>query len=195
MAREGVLPGERLVRHHTDGVQVAAYVGRSALPYFRRRVSRSSGQSIGAALTAAHSGVGNLHHSARAEQDVSRFQVAVNFAVAVKMSEAAQQPGEDVPHVIGRLRLPHPARPVTAFDELHRVVGLARRQGAPVEDLDQVLVADLAEGVELASEKGGLGGSHQLQGKLAVADRILDPVHTARPALAEEGADLVPLWN
>ena len=119
----------------------------------------------------------------------------MNLAMTVEMSEATQQPGEDVPHVIRGLRLPHPARPVAALDQLHRVVGLARGQGAPVEDLDQVLVADLAEGVELAAEKSGLGGSDQLQGKLAVADRILDPVHTARPALAEEGADLVALWN
>src|SRR6266446_7541354 len=115
----------------------------------------------------------------------------MDLTMAMQVRKPSQYPRQQMPHLVRRLRLPHPPRPIPTLDEFHRVIGLAGGQSTPVEDLDQILVTDLAEGVELTAQERGLGGGDQLQRQLAVADQVLDPVHAARAALTQEGTDFV----
>ena len=86
------------------------------------------------------------------------------------MGDGAQDSGQDSPHLFGRLRRAHATTPISSLDQFHRVVGVSRGDSAPVEDVDQVLVTDLTEGVELAAQPGRLDGTNELQGKLEIAD-------------------------
>ena len=176
---EGMLTGQGFIRHHADRIEIAPNIGRRALPDFRSRVTGRSGESNRGSTTPSHSDVGDLHDPTSTQQYVSGLQVSVDLAVAVKVSEPPQEACQNASNLVRGLRLAHLPHPIGPLDQFHRVVGLAGGQRTPVEDLDQILVADLAEGVEFASKKRRFGGCDQLQRELAIADRVIDSIHAA----------------
>src|SRR6185312_1096924 len=113
----------------------------------------------------------------------------------MEMGEATQDAREDSSHFLGELSRAHAATPVPSLDQFHRVIRITRGEGAPVEDLDQVLVADLTEGVELTAKPHRLGGTDQLQGELNIADGVVYAVDTTGSALAEDRANAIASWE
>ena len=150
------LPGEELVEHQTERVEVAAGRDFPSRELFRRHVGRCARRDVGAfdlLREAGEAEVGDARPAAAVHHDVRRLQVAVEHADLVRRRKA----GADLPCDLDRLVLrempdaPQQRRQVLAVDVFHRQevmpVGFAR-----VVDPADVRVRDLARGAHLCEE-------------------------------------------
>ncbi len=203
VGRERLLPTERFVRHHADGIDVAANRGRFARQPFGREVSRRAEHDPGLGEIAAARGgdaeVGELGPAALVEQDVARFDVAVQDPVLVRRREPREnilQDGHDA-----RRRHRAAADLVMqrrAGQRLHHEIDVLAVV-TEVVDRDDVRVARGGGGARFvleASEHVGTGTPvrvEHLDRDVAGEPAIACEVHGAHAALAEERAEFVPV--
>ena len=153
----GTVPGEQLVEHHPDRVEVAARAHRKALCLLGREVARGAhdraglGDLRGARLRDPE--VGDLDAALLVDDHVVRLQVAVHDAAAVRESRGTQDLLGELDRVVrGQRRLLADDRVQrTAVEVLHRdVVGAAPL--AAVVDADDVRVRERRGARGLAAE-------------------------------------------
>jgi hypothetical protein len=127
------------------------------------------------------------------EDDVSRLEVAVDDAVAVRRRQRRQ-------HLVGDAGDARPAERPVALDaggqrvslqELHHHAGAAVRQGLPVGHLHHVRVAQPADQLRLAAKARHLlaiarqVADQPLERERAAQVDVLDLVHLPHPAAPE----------
>ena len=124
LARNGTRPGEQLVEHHAQAVDVGAAVdavGR-ARGLFRRHVPRGAGDEslFAAACLVLAQGEAEVHQHRRAfggENDVGRLDVAVDDQPRVGVRQSVGHGGDDPRRLLpGRAVVPQPAAEVGAFE-------------------------------------------------------------------------------
>ncbi len=183
LAGERRAPGEHLVEHHTEGVDVAARVDGQALGLLGREVGGGAHDEAGLChllVRADRTGdaeVGDLDLAVGGDEDVARLDVAVHDTVAMRIGERL---GDPCSHG-GRLQ--RRQRSLGADDRGERFPvdvfhddEVGRLRLAPVEDRDDVGVAQVGGGLGLSAEaldEGVVGGElreEHLQRHEAVED-------------------------
>lgn len=106
VAGERQRPGEGLVEHQPQGVQVGAPINLSALHLFRGKVGGRAHQCAFACQPVACGGlgdaeIGDLHPSIPTQQDVGRFDVTVNEVGSVSGGKGIADRGTDMQCVVG----------------------------------------------------------------------------------------------
>ena len=190
-ASNGSVPGEQLVEHDPDRVEVGARVDRVALRLLGREVLRGAHDRAGLGHVgragARDPEVGDLGAPLVVDDHVVRLDVAVHDPAPVGEARGL----EDLDHEVDRERrleravVAHDLLEVAALQELHRdVVGAVPL--AAVEDLHDVGVLQPGGAGRLAAEAldelGVLGEApvEQLQRDLAAELRVLG-AGTRRP--------------
>ena len=105
--RQDVVPGERtepgnhLVAHDADRVQIVGDTGRFALDPIRTQIGHCSQHFTGRGLVRlsrfCDAEVGDLHSARGTEQHIPRFAVAVQDSGCVRGAEGGQDVGEHHP--------------------------------------------------------------------------------------------------
>ena len=207
-AGEGRIAGEAFVEHGAEGVEVGAAVDRRRQlgDLFGAQVGDGAGQVAGAGdrKIADVEGQAEVHQPRAPEfalagdHDVARFDVAVDDAAAVAISQAAGDFFADFEHV--------GSRQAAAFDDGGQ--GFALDQGhddkqraavaAEVVDRHQGGMVELGNGLGFAFETGfGFGRKggrrHHLDGHFAAQEGVVgavDHTHAAPPELAGDAVSL-----
>ena len=204
VALEGDLAREHLEEHDADRVEVRPLVYPLALGLFRRKVlcRAEDGARLRHALVAGvrDAEVGDLHGARVVDEDVLRLHVAVDHAVLVGVGECREQAQRDADRVVAA----EPAAPPDelfeglALDVLHHdEVGAV--EGAPVEDGDEVGVAEACRRLRLAPEAldelgvPHVAGEQHLEGYAASQVQIFAEVDVGHPAAAQLAQHAVPL--
>jgi len=149
VAAEGELPGEALVEHDAQRVDVGAGVDRTAVGLLGREVVGAADEHVGARDAglpvrvdgAGDPEVGELHGPVAGQEDVLGLDVAVDHALRLRVRERAAHLGADAGGLGGlqRALAPHARLEVLPLDELHdqvRPLGVL----APVEQVHEVRV-------------------------------------------------------
>jgi tRNA A-37 threonylcarbamoyl transferase component Bud32 len=213
VAVEGEPPGQGLVGEHPEGVDVRPVVDDVRRGLLRRHVLRrpDDGADPGEPLRLGRPGplgdaeVEHLHEVAAVgpaeDEDVLRLQVAVHDAALVRRPEGPADLQEDGDRP-GQRHRPVPvedARQALPVERLHDEVGLPLRGVPEVEDLDDVLLPDLAGGPRLVLEAvhqlgvvGVLGPEHLHGHPLAQRD-VLGEVDAPHAPLAQPRQHAVPV--
>ena len=197
---EGGHPGEQLVHHHAQGVEVGAAVGGEALGLLGAEVGGGAddrpgaSQLVGVVPGPGDAEVGDLDGALGGEQHVGRLDVAVHQAAVVGGAQGGGDAGPDLGHPAGLQRPfgPQQLAQVLALDELHDhvvdalvappvvdvhdvdVVEVGGRLGLPPEALDEALV-------------GGVLRVEDLDGHPAVEETVVADPHVGHPAARQVG--------
>ncbi len=198
--RERMLARDELVEHDAERVDVGPFVGAAAghllgghvgeRPHETARLRERDRAEVLDATEVREPG-----RSLLVEEDVLRFQVAVDEAEAVTAFEGPRDRDRDRDRVRpGELPRVEPRAERTARHELHDVVGAAARDPRLV-DRDDAGAAELGERLDLALEALEGGGARARRDDLESAldagrdvARLVDDAHA--PA-TELGLDLV----
>ena len=206
-AREGRLPGEALVDHTAERVDVRTLVHRVARDLLRRDVlegaddlpgDRDSGQRAGSLREAEVAEVAMLATGGCGDEDVGRLDVPMDESLLVSGVEGLRDLREEVD---GPLRLECPVlgddlREIGAFDVAHREEENAVLLSGLV-DGDDVRMVERGRDPRLAQEAlaealvlGELGRDH-LERDLAPEPCLLGTVDRTHPPAADERFDPV----
>ncbi len=205
---EGGTPGDHLVHHDAERVEVAAWVGLGALRLFGREVRGRAHHRAGLGEVRLHRSVegagdaevGDLHRPVRADQDVGRLDVAVDEPGGVGEPEGGGDLGGYLRRLLRR-EVAVGAQDVgqrAPIDVLH---GDEVRRGvlAPVEHVDDVGVVEVGRRLGLTAEtldevrvNGELGEQH-LDRDLAVEQPVVAQEHVGHAAATDALEHLVAL--
>ena len=202
VARERHLPGQHLVEHDADRVEVGGLVDRRAARLLGREVLRGADDraDLGhlARARAGDAEIGHLQPALRADEHVVRLDVAVDDPVLVRETDRRQ----DLPRVVDRdldRRRPAPHDQLlqgAAVEVLHRdVVGALGL--AAVVDRDDVRVAQAGRVLGLAAEAldervvGRVAVVEDLDRDAAAELLVLGEVDVRHPTRAELALDAV----
>jgi len=119
----------------------------------------------------------------------------MDLTVAVKVAKAAEHSDQNPANFVRRQRAVDSAAQIGPVNELHCVVRPAGGKRLPGKYADQVLVADLAKGIELAPEPVGLLWTHNLERDLAVERPIQNAIHISSPTRTEGGDNFISSWK
>ena len=200
------LPGEHLVKHHAQGIDIGPLVHiLRALQLLRGHVvgrpnGRAAGGELGRRLCVADqlgdAEVGDLHPAAGIEQDVLRLDVAMENAFVVRILQRLANPGHQG-QGLGRCEparlhglaqvdpihiLHHQKEKLTRLAEIidrhnARVVQARQHPGLPVESLGERRVGPRAV-------------LQELERHAAIQFRLAGFIDDAHPAMAEQLDDL-----
>ncbi len=155
-ARMSALPGEQLVEHQPQRVDVRAHGDLARLQLLRRHVGRRAG-ALRARLQLVRepgeSEVGDAHAPSPVDHHVGRFEVAVQDVVLVGRGQTETE----LPGDLDRLALGRRAQPPQHVGQVLAVDVLHRQEDVPVDLADVVDAADvgmrdLARGAHLATD-------------------------------------------
>ena len=165
VAAEGQLPGQALVEHDAQRVDVGARVDRAAVGLLGREVVGAPDEHVGArdaGLPVRVEGardpeVGELHGPVAGEEDVLGLDVAVDHPLRLGVGQGAADLGADAGGLGGRQRplAPDARLEVLPLHELHDEVG-ALVVLAPVEQVHEVRVRQAGHQEGLAAEPLGV---------------------------------------
>ena len=208
VAGERRTPGDHLVHHDAERVEVAARVGLGALGLLRREVRRRAHHRAGLGEVRlgrrvegpGDAEVGDLHRAVRADEDVRRLDVAVDEPGGVGEAEG----GGDLAGDLGRLLRREVAVGAQDVGERAPVDVLhgdevGRGVLAPVEHVDDVRVVEVGGRLGLAAEAldevgvdGELGEQH-LDRHLAIEQAVVAEEHVGHPAAPDALQQLVAI--
>ena len=200
---EGQAPGEQVVEHDPEGVDVGLVGERLLLQLLRRHEGgRPDVDEIGAGCVGEHRDpeIGDFDLEIRGDQDVGGLDVAMDDAVPVHVLQGAADLEDHLDHFIGRQKVLR--RRVVCerlpADVLHHDVA-QRLLDRHVEQLDDVGVAELADQRGLVQEERavaplqsrGAGLRERLDGDVAPGEGIFREIDDARGAEAQLLDDVV----
>jgi hypothetical protein len=187
-----VPPDEQLVQHETERVDVGPLRERSAAgQLLRHHVSGSTHAGVRAMLVAHHrdAEVADANQSVLVDEDVRRFQIAVEDALRVRRRERVAQLPPDVGDLLGR-------QAANAVDERVEILALDqfhRQEEVPalfadVEDATDRRMRDPPRQPNFVEKKdlpGRRRRPHDLQRDGHAEDEIVGAPHVAHPAVAQ----------
>ncbi len=206
LSGERGLPAQQLVQDDAERVDVAAFVGGHTLGLLRAEVGGGAdhragpGQLLGVVECPGDAEVGHLHRAVSGEHDVARLHVPVEHARQVGDSQCGCHFGGDF------RRPPREKRTFGAadvaqrpsLDDLHdHVIGVVVL--TPVEDRDDVRVAEVGGGLGFAAEAGdkllvaGELGVQDFDSYLAPQEQVFsseDITHSTSGQMADEAVSL-----
>ena len=202
-AAERRFAGQQGVQNAAQTVQVAAGSGRLAFDLLRRHVvgradHAARHRQARAAKELGDPKVGQLHRAVRRQQQIGRFQIAVNHAVVVSVLQRRANLDADV-HDLA----PGEAAPGSQFalqagpvDQIHDEILQPLFLAVPLQR-DDVLVPQPFERFHLALESLAEAGIHgqrlgqHLDGRRQTRFLMHSRVHGAHPAAAQQAFDPV----
>ena len=208
VAGEWGTPGDHLVHHDAERVQIAARVGLGALGLFRREVRRRAHHRPGLGQVrlrrcvegSGDAEIGDLHRPVRADEDVGRLDVSVDEPGGVGETEGG---GDFAGDLGGLLRVevavgPQDVGQRAPVDVLH---GDEVRRGvlAPIEHVDDVRVVEVGRCLGFAAEAldevrvdGELREQH-LDRHLAIEQAVVADEDVGHPATPDALDQLVAI--
>ena len=199
LAEERDAPGEALVQHQAERVQVGPTVELAAADLLRRQVLGRAHHHVvarevlaGGVEPLGDAEVGQQHAAVRRDEDVAGLDVAVDEAGVVGGVEGGGDARADVDRQLGaqpRLHVEQLAQAL-AVDQLHHD-GLAAAVLEHVVHGDDVGVGQAGDGDRLAAEPfgdDGVGGQARLQplqGDATVERDVGGQPHLGHPALGQ----------
>ena len=205
LAEERHAPGEALVEHEPERVEVGAPVELAAAHLLGRQVLGRAHHHVvageivvGDVEALGDAEVGEQHATVGGDEDVARLDVAVHEAGAVGGVERARHGRADVDRELGpeALLAVEQLAQALAVDELHHD-GLAAVVLEHVVDGDDVRVVQPGDGDRLAPEALGddrIGGEVRLEpldGDLAVELDVGGQPHLGHPAVPDPPLEVV----
>ena len=203
LAAEGDAPGEHLVEHDAEAVEVRALVRRPPLRLLggevRRRAHHRAGARQRRVAHARDAEVGDDDPPALVEHDVVRGDVAVDDVARVRGAERREH-GEGDGHGLVRRERAVAAQPLLerlAAHVLHGDVGGAVR-GAAVVHADDAGMVEAGRGPGLDAEAleelvvGGQPRLEHLDGDQAAEALVLGQIDVRHPSAPERRDDPVP---
>jgi len=203
---EGTDPGDALVEHEPDGVEIRASVDALALGLLGRHVAwRTDGDApsrddLGARVCELRDAeVEELHRPAAGHEDVRGLHVAMHDADLVSGGERVEHRRRDVnrPRDADGLLAVEQRGERLALHPLHHVVRLVVVRGPGVGDVDDVRVIEPPEGAPLLAQArdevlaGGQVSEQGLEDELLAELGVLDQIDRAHAPGAEVPDDPV----
>ena len=200
----GFLPGEHLIHHHAQGIQVAAGVRQLTLGLLRRDiVDGADGLAVvfvGLVLQRRDAEVLHLHGAVPQHQDILGLDIPVDDAALMRMRQRPRDLAGKVQH-LAPLKRAAPVHILPQGDTVHKLHDYVFDiiVVADVIDADDIGVREHGDRVGLGAEGAAkllVGGhlvAHDLDGHLAVeppVGRLIDHGHTA---LADQLKNLIAI--
>ncbi len=206
LSLEGGTPGEHLVEHHSQRVDVGAGIHRGALRLLGAEIAGGpdhgpgSGEFLGVVPCPDDPEVGHFHRAIPSEQDVPRLDIAMDQPRPVCHGERRRSLGSDLGRSSGEERpvgAQHLAQRAPVHQLHHDEIGGA--VFAPVVYGDDVGVAQVGRRLRLAPEaadKGVVGavlGMENLDGHTSTEKTVARREHVGHSTAGDETFDLVPI--